>query len=71
MSAFGYDYFTANYKGPAVKLGGEYQFEALNLVNGQRSAQEIRDALSAIYAPVPVEDVVQYLEALASIDVIK
>jgi hypothetical protein len=26
--------------------------------------------LSAIYAPVPVEDVQQYLDALASIDVI-
>ncbi len=70
MSAFGYDYFTAHYKGPAIKLRGDSQFEALNLVNGQRTAKEIRDALSAIYAPVPLEDVVQYLEALASIGVI-
>jgi aminopeptidase YwaD len=70
MSAFGYDYFDARYKGPAIKLNGEYRFEALNLVNGQRTAQDIRDALSAIYEPVPLEDVVQYLDALASIDVI-
>jgi len=70
MSAFGYDYFDAHYKGAPIKLNGEYRYEALNLVNGQRTAQEIRDALSAIYAPVALEDVVQYLEALASIGVI-
>ena len=70
MSAFGYDYFDAHYKGEPIKLSGEYRFEALNLVNGQRTAQEIRDVLSAIYEPVPLEDVVQYLDALASIGVI-
>jgi aminopeptidase YwaD len=70
MSAFGYDYFDAHYKGEPIRLNGEYRYEALNLVNGQRSAQEIRDALSAIYQPVPLEDVVQYLEALATINVI-
>lgn len=70
MSAFGYDYFDARYKGEALRLGGEYRFEALNLVDGQRSAQEIRDALSAIYAPVPLADVEQYLQALASVGVI-
>lgn len=70
MSAFGYDYFDAHYKGERIRLGGEYRYEALNLANGQRSAQEIRDALSAIYEPVALEDVVQYLEALASIKVI-
>jgi Coenzyme PQQ synthesis protein D (PqqD) len=70
MSAFGYDYFDAHYKGEKIRLNGEYRYEALNLVNGQRSVQEIRDALSAIYEPVPLEDVKQYLEALASIGVI-
>ncbi|HYC58824.1 MAG TPA: DUF4910 domain-containing protein [Thermoanaerobaculia bacterium] len=71
MSAFGYDYFTAHYaKHKDIRLSGEYQYEALNLVDGHRSAQEIRDALSAIYEPVPVEDVQQYLDALASIGVI-
>jgi hypothetical protein len=70
MSAFGYDYFDAHYKGAPIKLNGAYQFEALNLVNGQRTAQEIRDALSAIYEPVALEEVVQFLEALASIGVI-
>ncbi len=71
MSAFGYDYFTAHYpKQKEIRLGGEYQYEALNLVDGRRSVEEIRDALSAIYAPVALEDVRQYLEALASIEVI-
>ena len=70
MSAFGYDYFDAHYKGERIRLNGEYRYEALNLVDGQRSAQEIRDALSAIYEPVTLEDVTQFLEALASIDVI-
>ena len=70
MSAFGYDYFEAHYKGAPIRLSGEYRYEALNLVNGQRTAQEIRDALSAIYEPVPLDEVVQYLEALASIGVI-
>jgi hypothetical protein len=71
MGAFGYDYFTAHYaKHAEIRLDDEYRYEALNLVNGTRTASEIRDALSAIYKPVPLEDVEQYLAALASIDVI-
>ena len=71
MSAFGYDYFTDKYKdAKSIRLGDEYRYEALNLVNGERTAAEIRDVLSAIYAPVPLADVEQYLAALASIEVI-
>jgi aminopeptidase YwaD len=70
MSAFGYDYFDAHYKGERIRLSAEYRYEALNLVNGRRSAEEIRDMLSAIYEPVKLEDVRQYLDALASIGVI-
>ncbi|HEX8251999.1 MAG TPA: hypothetical protein VF846_02535, partial [Thermoanaerobaculia bacterium] len=71
MGAFGYDYFAAHYpKAKEIRLGEEYRYEALNLVDGARSVKEIRDALSAIYGPVPLEDVEQYLTALASIDVI-
>jgi hypothetical protein len=71
MGAFGYDYFTAHYaKHAEIRLDDEYRYEALNLVNGTRTASEIRDALSAIYEPVPLEDVEQYLAALASIDVV-
>jgi aminopeptidase YwaD len=71
MGAFGYDYFIAHYpKHKDIRLDEEYRYEALNLVDGKRTVGEIRDALSAIYAPVPLADVEQYLAALESIDVI-
>jgi hypothetical protein len=72
MGAFGYDYFTAHYATHKdIRLADEYRYEALNLVDGKRTVSEIRDALSAIYEPVPLADVEQYLAALASIEVIE
>lgn len=83
MSAFGYDYFTEHYgseREGAIRLlnyqgargsGGEYAYEVLNLVNGRRSAQEIRDTVSASYGPISVELVLEYLRALESIRVIE
>lgn len=44
--------------------GGEYAYEALNLVDGKRTTLEIRDALAAIYGPVPLDAVEEYLAAL-------
>ena len=82
MSAFGYDYLTDHYgeeREKSLQLlqyqglrgsGGEYAYEVLNLVNGQRNAQEIRDVVSATYGPVPLEFVLEYLRALESIRVI-
>jgi hypothetical protein len=71
MSAFGYDYFDAHYKGEKVRLDAEHQYEALNLVDGKRGVADIAEMLAAIYSkPVAVEDVQQYLDALRSIDVI-
>jgi aminopeptidase YwaD len=71
MGAFGYDYFTDHYPNHKdIRLTEEYRYEALNLVDGKRTVSQIRDALSAIYTPVAVADVEQYLTALASIDVI-
>jgi hypothetical protein len=46
------------------------RYEALNLVDGKRTIIDIRDALSAIYQPVALADVEQYLAALESISVI-
>lgn len=46
--------------------GGDYAYEALNLVDGRRTTPEIRDALSAIYGPVPLDVVEEYLAALAA-----
>lgn len=70
MSAFGYDYFDAHYTGPAIRLKPDLRYETLNLWDGKRTDAEIRDMLSAIYEPVPLEDVVQYLDALGAIGVI-
>jgi aminopeptidase YwaD len=74
VSAFGYEYLEDHYaKASELKLpafvglrggGGDYAYEVLNLVDGRRTAAEIRDAVSAIYGPVPLEHVVEYLQAL-------
>jgi hypothetical protein len=82
MSVFGYDYFEdkygadraaslglANYTGLRGS-GSDYAYEALNLVDGRRTAQAIRDALAAAYGPVPLGLVVEYLQALRSIEVV-
>ncbi len=83
MSAFGYDYFTDHYgveRERNLRLlrfqgargsGGAYAYEVLNLVNGRRTAQGIRDVVSAVYGPVALELVVEYLRALESIRVIE
>jgi aminopeptidase YwaD len=79
---FGYDYFADHYgeertrsikilqyKGPRAG-GAEYAYEALNFVDGKRSLQEIRDAVSAEYGPIPLDVVAEYLRALESIGVL-
>lgn len=72
MIAFGYDYFTDNYKDSAkIRLNGEARYEALNLYDGRRSAREITEMLSAIHGPVRQDDVQQYLDALKAIGVIR
>lgn len=83
LSAFGYDYFTDHYgaeRARSIRLlrfqssrggGGEYGYEVLNLVNGRRTAQDIRDFVSATYGPIPLELVVEYLRALETIKVIE
>ena len=81
MGGFGYDYFqdkTAE-KGIAAPallgrdpLWGEasYAYEALNLVDGRRTVRQIRDDLAAIYGPVPVSEVAEYLAVLEKIGVL-
>lgn len=81
MSAFGYDYFDDHYRAEATPAlmtyrglrgsGGEYSYEVLNLADGRRTAQEIRDVVSATYGPIPLDLVVEYLKALESIRVIE
>lgn len=50
--------------------GEEYAYETLNFADGKRNAQQIRDAVSAEYGPVPLELVVEYLKALEKIGVV-
>jgi aminopeptidase YwaD len=82
MTAFGYDYFTDHfaYREKPLLLtiyrglhgsGGDYTYEVLNLVDGRRTVQEIRDHVSASYGQVPVQSVYEYLFALEGIRVIE
>jgi aminopeptidase YwaD len=82
LAVFGYDYFEDHAKAAGVatpKLmsyeglwgeGEEYAYEVLNFADGKRNAQEIRDAVSAEYGPVPVEMVVEYLRTLEKIGLV-
>ncbi|MEQ8205353.1 MAG: hypothetical protein RIA65_04190, partial [Woeseia sp.] len=83
MHAFGYSYISdelgserysqlrlPRYSG-SDGSGGEYAYEALNLVDGSRSVSEIRNWLTAELGPVPLDIVREYLDALASIEVIR
>ena len=83
MSAFGYSYMSdkygadrharlhlRNYTG-SHGSSGQYVYEALNLVDGNRTVSEIRDWLTAELGPVPVAIVSEYLTALEEIGVIQ
>ncbi len=81
LSTFGSDYFEDHYSEeqiPSIRLlnysglwGHEYAYEALNFVDGTRSTNDIRDALSAEFGPIPLDIVEEYLSALESIQVIQ
>ena len=83
MSVFGYDYFEDHAKRASVatpKLlafegargdGSVYAYEALNLADGRRDVQQIRDALSAAYGELPLELAVEYLRALEAIGAVE
>jgi aminopeptidase YwaD len=83
LAVFGYDYLADHAKAAGVatpKLlsyegswgsGEEYAYEVLNFADGKRNAQQIRDAVSAEYGPVPLGLVVEYLKALEKIGVVE
>jgi aminopeptidase YwaD len=83
MTAFGYAYLPDHLgeeRTAALRLlgyvgvrgsGGEYAYEVLNLVDGRRTAQQIRDDVAATYGPVPLDLVVEYLRALEEIEVVR
>ena len=83
MGAFGYSYLSDKYgqeKLADLRLrkftgahgnAGQYVYEALNFVDGQRTVSDIRDWLTTELGPVPLGYVEEYLAALESIDVIR
>jgi hypothetical protein len=82
MDGFGYSWLDdhlkqAGLKKPALLAreasedGPSFGYETLNLVDGRRSVQEIRDALAATVAPAPVEEVADYLATLEKLGVLE
>jgi aminopeptidase YwaD len=82
LAVFAYDYFADHAKAAGLAKprllsyqglrgsGEEYAYEVLNFANGKRNAQQIRDALSAEYGPVPFELVSEYLQDLEKIGIV-
>ncbi|HEX9946466.1 MAG TPA: M28 family peptidase [Allosphingosinicella sp.] len=82
MNGFGYSWLDdhlekAKLERPALLArepaweGPSFGYEALNLVDGRRNVQQIRDELAATVGPAPVEEVAAYLAALERLGVIR
>ena len=82
MNGFGYSWFEdrlARAGLPSPRLlartpdwpGPSFGYEALNLVDGERTVGEIRDALAATVGDAPVEEVDEYLATLARLGVLE
>ncbi len=77
LNVYYYDYFAdipgANLTGIALAArpdGEVLAYEAINLADGTRSVSEIRDVLSARYAPVETGAVAEYFDRLAKAGVV-
>ena len=84
LAVFGSDYFADRAKAAGVSTtpkvldyeglwgsGEEYAYEILNFADGKRNAQQIRDAVSAEYGPIPLDLVFEYLNALEKIGILE
>lgn len=82
MDGFGYSWLDdrlkkARLEKPALLArepvwdGPSFGYEALNLVDGKRNVQQIRDDLAATVGPAPVEEVAAYLTVLERLGVIR
>ena len=54
------------YSSPQNHLRGNYAFELVNFIDGNRDITAIRDALSAEFGPVPTEAVSRFVEDLVT-----
>ncbi len=73
MDGFGYSYLDdklGTAARNALPLQGEAAYEALNLVDGQRSVAEIHAWMLAAFGTSRADDVLAYLRALESIGVV-
>lgn len=59
------------YSSSDYPLRGSLAFELVNFVDGKRTVAQIRDALSAQFAPVPVAAVGRFLDDLASLGIVE
>jgi hypothetical protein len=79
MSVYYYDYVAERANGDlraveriaSMPDGDILLYEILNLVDGKRSVQAIRDYLAAAYGPIAVDDVAVYLKLLEKIGVVR
>jgi len=83
LSVVAYDFFADHAKAAGLATprlfgyigargaGAAYAYEALNFADGARDARQICDELSAEFGPIPLEIVVEYLEALKKIGILE
>jgi hypothetical protein len=82
MNGFGYSWLDDHLKQaglarPALlsreasEDGPSFGYETLNLVDGRRSVQAIRDELAVTVAPAPVEEVADYLATLERVGLLE
>ena len=50
------------YSSPRNPLRGSFPFELVNFIDGEGTVTQIRDALSAEFAPVPTQAVARFVE---------
>jgi hypothetical protein len=55
---------------PLTTRGQYVAYEALNFIDGKRSVLDIRDALSAEYGPIQLDELEQYFQFLAGVGVL-
>jgi hypothetical protein len=82
MSGFGYSWFDDRLKRAKLARpvlldrepvwdGPSYGYETINLVDGKRSIQQIRDDLAVTIGPAPVAEVAEYLAVLERLGAIE
>lgn len=80
MNIYYYDYIADRASGEDLRSmeriserprGEIILYEILNLVDGKRNIQAIRDFITASYGPIPVEEVSDYLRLLEKVGVVR